>query len=330
MTEKKRGLGRGLSALIGDAVVVPPANTASDRVTNISTETSIEAKDGQDLKGPPAQKPEGDASGKSGAGYQMMGVDVLQPGAFQPRQTFVEDDLEGLTKSLKEKGVLQPLLVRPLAEKEGHYEIVAGERRWRAAQRAQLHEVPVIVQVLSDTEALEVAIIENVQRADLNPIEESLAYQRLMEEFSYTQEQLARTLGKSRSHIANMLRLSGVTDMVKMLLIDGSLSAGHARALLNYPEADKLATQIVKQGLSVRAVEKIVTEKKLGKDKSKSFKKVTEKDVDTLALERSIREVVGLDVDIRHKGETGGSVTLAYKTLEQLDDVISRLMKRGV
>ncbi|MGC6512236.1 MAG: ParB/RepB/Spo0J family partition protein [Parvibaculales bacterium] len=311
MTEKKRGLGRGLSALIGDAAIDPvPAPEADTPVTPASDS---------------AGAPEADKR----PGYQMIGVDMLQPGAFQPRLTFAEEDLEGLSKSLKEKGVLQPLLVRPMADRDGIFEIVAGERRWRAAQRAQLHQVPVIVQALSDTEALEVAIIENVQRADLNPIEESLAYQRLMEEFSYTQEQLAKTLGKSRSHIANMIRLSGVTDKVKAYLIDGSLSAGHARALLNYPDADNLARKIVKQGLSVRAVEKIVATGKPEKRQAAS-PQAKEKDVDTLALERSIREMVGLDVDIRHQGKAGGSVTLTYKTLEQLDDVVSRLMKRGV
>ena len=312
MSEKKRGLGRGLSALIGDGAVdgVPVTPSSAPPPSKVATEV--------------AGAGEGFASG-----YKMMGVDVLQPGAFQPRQTFGEEDLESLTKSLKEKGVLQPLLVRPLAGVPEQYEIVAGERRWRAAQRAQLHEVPVIVQTLSDTEALEIAIIENVQRADLNPIEESLAYQRLMTEFSYTQEELAKTLGKSRSHIANIIRLSGVTEKVQALLIEGSLSAGHARALLNYPDADALARRIVKEGLSVRAVEKIVASGKSEKTQKTPSPKSETKDVDTLALERSIREVIGLDIDIRHKGQSGGSLSVTYKTLEQLDDVVSRLMKRG-
>ncbi len=300
MSEKKRGLGRGLSALIGDVNVELDPQT----VGNLAAQEH---------------------------GFRLLGVDMLQPSAFQPRQTFSEKDLDELSKSLKEKGVLQPLLVRPLEGSAEKFEIVAGERRWRAAQRAQLHEVPVLIRHLSNIEALEIAIIENVQRADLNPIDESLAYQRLMGEFSYTQEQLAKTLGKSRSHIANMIRLTGVTEKIKSLLIEGKLSTGHARALLNYPDADRLGARIVAEGLSVREVEKIVA---LGKTPSKTTankkRTETEKDVDTLALEKSVREAVGLAVDIKHKGVAGGTLSLSYKTLEQLDDIIARLMRRNV
>ncbi len=322
MAEKKRALGRGLSALIGDAPVEldAPSKKAS-------------AQEAAEKKAAPTQK-QAQPDIQNDSGFMMLGIDQLQAGAFQPRQNFAEEDLENLSKSLKEKGVLQPLLVRPLADGaaagQTPYEIVAGERRWRAAQRARLHQVPVLVRELSDTEALEIAIIENVQRADLNPIEESLAYQRLMQEFSYTQDELAKTLGKSRSHIANMLRLTGVSDKVRGFLIAGDLSAGHARALLNFDGADALAKRIIAEGLSVRAVEKIVAEAKGGGGKTKPTPQKTkiEKDVDTLALEQTVQTALGLGVDIQHKGETGGTLSISYKTLEQLDDVVSRLMQR--
>ena len=324
MAEKKRALGRGLSALIGDA---PVELDAPNKVTSkLAENQSAEMGSVQPQAAP-----------QNNSGFMMLGIDQLQAGAFQPRQNFAEEDLENLSKSLKEKGVLQPLLVRSLpdgaADGQARYEIVAGERRWRAAQRARLHQVPVLVRELSDTEALEIAIIENVQRADLNPIEESLAYQRLMQEFSYTQEELAKTLGKSRSHIANMLRLTGVSDKVRKLLIAGDLSAGHARALLNFDGADALAKRIVAEGLSVRAVEKIVAEAKGGHEKPKTKpKKPTknEKDVDTLALEQTVQTALGLGVDIQHQGAAGGTLSISYKTLEQLDDVVGRLMQRKI
>ncbi len=221
---------------------------------------------------------------------------------------------------------MQPILARPNPDggAKSPYEIVAGERRWRAAQIAQLHDVPVIVRDMTDNEALQIGIIENVQRSDLNPIEEAEGFQRLIDEFSYTQEVLAKTLGKSRSHIANTLRLVGATNKVREYLVAGQLSAGHARALLGHPNADRLASDIVKQGLSVRDVEKLVADKKPSKGGSKS-KKPAEKDTDTRALEKSIADNLGLSVAIQHEKD-GGHVRVSYKTLEQLDEVVRRLM----
>ena len=204
------------------------------------------------------------------------------------------------------------------------FEIVAGERRWRAAQIAQLHDIPVIIRDMTDNEALQIGIIENVQRSDLNPIEEAEAFQRLIDEFSYTQEVLAKTLGKSRSHIANTLRLVGAPNKVRDYLVAGQLSAGHARALLGRSHADRLASEVVKQGLSVRDVEKLVADKKPSKSGSKT-KRLAEKDTDTRALEKSIADNLGLTVAIQHEKD-GGHVRVAYKTLEQLDEVVRRLM----
>ena len=308
MADKKRGLGRGLSALIGD----------------VDIGLSADAKAPTKEKSKKTSTPSSEES--SSQGLRNLGVEKLVPGKFQPRREFDKGALKELANSIREKGILQPILARPNPDggAKSPYEIVAGERRWRAAQIAQLHDVPVIVRDMTDNEALQIGIIENVQRSDLNPIEEAEGFQRLIDEFSYTQEVLAKTLGKSRSHIANTLRLVGATNKVREYLIAGQLSAGHARALLGHPNADRLASDIVKQGLSVRDVEKLVADKKPSKGGSKS-KKPAEKDTDTRALEKSIADNLGLSVAIQHEKD-GGHVRVSYKTLEQLDEVVRRLM----
>jgi ParB family chromosome partitioning protein len=320
MAERKRGLGRGLSALIGDG-----AKKALTEPAPVNAPASPPV--GQSA---PAQASQPASAG--GAGFQQLGVDQLVPGKFQPRQNFDDDELQALAASLQKSGVLQPLLVRPLPKADGatpSYEIIAGERRWRAAQLAKLHSVPAIVRALDDSESLEVGIIENVQRADLNPIEEAEGYQRLMSEFAYTQAELAKTIGKSRSHIANMLRLTGATDFVRQALVKGTLSAGHARALLGHDQADGLAKKVIAQGLSVRATEALAANKAGKKSAAARAKVKTEKDADTRALEKTLTDSLGFTVAIHDCGDdTGGQVTIDYKSLSQLDAVIARLMGR--
>ena len=315
MNDKKRGLGRGLSALIGDNPAQP--------VSTATTPTTI-----------PATTPAGDAppvndATASGA-PMLLGIDRLQPGKFQPRRHFDADELAGLAESFNKSGILQPLLVRPVAD--GQYEIIAGERRWRAAQQAQLHDVPVIVRDLSDSEALEIGIVENVQRADLNPLEEAEGYQRLIDEFAYRQADLADIIGKSRSHIANTLRLTGAGAKIRDYLISGALTAGHARAILAHEDADKLAEIIVKQGFSVRQAEKLAAGKaadaRNGADNVSATPK--EKDADTRALEKTLADALGLQVHIDDKGgEKGGAVRINYRSLEQLDGLVARLLARS-
>ncbi len=278
--DRARGLGRGLSSLIGSAPALD-ARTAKAQRT--------------------------------------LPVAFLRANRFQPRKTFQDEDLADLANSIREKGVLLPILVRPIAGEPGQFEIVAGERRWRAAQLAKLHEVPVVVRELNDAESLELAIIENVQRADLNAIEEAAAYQELIERFSYTQEKLATDVGKSRSHIANSLRLLKLPDSVKALVRDGKLTAGHARTLVGRPDAEVLALQILEAGLNVRQAEQ--------RSPRRKGHRAPEKDPDTKALEHSLTNMLGLKVDIADRGDAGGHVTIAYRTLEQLDDLIRRLSR---
>jgi len=278
-----RGLGRGLSALLGE--------------------------------GEPAQAPS-EADG-DGARSRMLPVAFLKPNRFQPRRFFDAGELKELADSIKEKGVLQPILVRP-TETRDSFEIVAGERRWRAAQLAKLHEVPVIVRTLSDGESLEIAIIENVQRAGLNAIEEASGYQELINKFTYTQEQLSDVIGKSRSHIANLLRLLKLPDSIKEMITDGRLSAGHARTLVGVPNPEQLAKEILSGGLNVRQAEKKISA-------PKGPPKRSTKDADTKALEASVSNSLGMNVEIEHKGTKGGSVKIHYKNLEQLDEIMRRL-----
>ncbi len=242
----------------------------------------------------------------------------LKPNKFQPRRFFDANELKELADSIKEKGVLQPILVRPTDNKES-FEIVAGERRWRAAQLAKLHEIPVLIRPMSDGESLEIAIIENVQRAGLNAIEEALGYQELISKFSYTQEKLSDVIGKSRPHIANMMRLLKLPDSVKEMITDGRLSAGHARTLVGTPNPEQLAKEILSGGLNVRQAEK-----KASAPKGAPKKKATTKDADTKALETSVSNSLGMSVEIENKGERG-IVKIHYKNLEQLDEIMRQL-----
>jgi|SRR5579871_112872 len=277
-----RGLGRGLSALLGDG--------------------DVQAKE-------PA-----DSSTRS----RNIPIAFLKPNPLQPRRTFDAEELKGLAASIAEKGVLQPILVRPTGTPDS-YEIIAGERRWRAAQAAKLHEVPVIVRAISDAQSLEIAIIENVQRADLNAVEEAAAYQELMAKFRYTQEQVSDVVGKSRSHVANMLRLLKLPETVKSLISAGKLTAGHARTLVGVADAEARANEIVSGALNVREAEKKARAPKA------PAKKPSAKDTDTKALEHSLSSSLGMNVEIEHQAKGGGTMKIRYRTLEQLDEIIRRL-----
>ena len=282
--EKRHNLGRGLSALLGD--------------------------NGEDL-----------AAADDERTSRMVPIEFVQPGRYQPRRSINDDQINDLAQSIREKGILQPILVRRHPDEVNTFEIIAGERRWRAAQLAQLHEVPVVIKDLDDRETLEIALIENLQRQDLSALEEAEGYRRLMDEFTHGQEELAKTVGKSRSHVANMMRLLGLPDPIKNLLEDGSLSVGHARALLNADDGETLASQVVKRGLNVRQTEKLVR-KQTRPPKPRA--QTPEKDADTLALERDLSALLGLTAEIQIRG-AGGALTLHYNSLEQLDDVLNRL-----
>jgi ParB family transcriptional regulator, chromosome partitioning protein len=282
-------LGRGLAALIGDV-----ENTAAA-----------------------AAEP----AGEQQRHQRRLPVAYLRPNPRNPRKAFAAADLDDLTASVREKGVVQPILVRPVDGASDSYEIVAGERRWRAAQKAGLHDVPVVVRALTDKEALELAIVENVQRQDLNALEEAIGYQQLIDGYGYSQNELAEVIGKSRPHIANTLRLLKLPDEVQAYLRDGKLTAGHARALVTLTDPVAAARKIVEAGLNVRDVEKLG--ETAGRKKSTGGRKPN-KDADTRALEKSLTDRIGMTVTIDHHGN-GGKVTVAYKTLEQLDDICRRL-----
>ena len=288
----KRHLGRGLSALLGSDDVESPA----------AAETGMTAA--------PAAAP------------RTAPIEFLHPSALQPRTSFDDEKLEQLAQSIREQGVLQPILVREHRTKTGEFEIVAGERRWRAAQKAQLHEVPIVVRELTDRDTLEIALIENVQRQDLNPIEEARAYRRLMQEFEYTQETLSEHIGKSRPHIANLLRLLDLPDLVREMLADGKLSVGHARPIINLPNVVELAQTIVAKGLSVRDAERLAQKKKT--KYGRVAKPAREKDADTRALERDLTAKLGLKTEIQFDGK-GGALVIHYQSLEQLDELIAKL-----
>jgi ParB family chromosome partitioning protein len=254
---------------------------------------------------------------------QTVPTAFLSPSPLQPRRRFDPDELEALTLSIREKGVLQPLLVRPAGNGAAGYEIVAGERRWRAAQRAGLHEVPVVVRALSDQESLELALIENIQRTDLSPLEEAQAFRRLIEEFGHTQEELGATVGKSRSHVANTLRLLALPDAVQALVEDGNLSAGHARALLGSPEPERLARVVIEAGLSVRATEELVR-REAARPKPTPRTGSAAVDPHVRDLEQRLTANLGLEVGIRVRGQ-GGVLSIRYRDLDQLDGLIRRL-----
>ncbi len=287
-TTSRRRLGRGLSALLGD-----------------------DDEDYQEL----------DRTKK----LHELPVEQLHPGRFQPRSNFDDDEMNALVESVRSKGILQPILVRRDPVQADTYEIIAGERRWRAAQRAQLHIVPVVVRELSDQEALEIALIENIQRSDLSAIEEAEAYQRLIDEFTHTQDALAKVVGKSRSHVANTLRLLTLPDEVQKMVDKGQLTAGHARALVGRDDALALAREIANSGMSVRDIEGRVSSQP---GKTGTAKAPSPKSADTIALERDVSNAIGLKVDIKLKGneESGrGTLSITFKNLDQLDDVLRRL-----
>ncbi|HEY2539819.1 MAG TPA: ParB/RepB/Spo0J family partition protein [Stellaceae bacterium] len=257
------------------------------------------------------------------ASARRVPIEEIRPSPLQPRRRFAEAGLEALAQSIREKGILQPLLVRPVGNGEAAFELVAGERRWRAAQRVGVHEVPVVVRALADCEALEIAIVENLQREDLGPLEEAEAYKRLVSEFGRTQAGLAEAVGKSRSHVANTLRLLSLPAPVRRRLDDGELSAGHARALLAATDPTRLADEVVRRGLNVRATERLVQRR--AEQSAKPHR--PPRDADTLALERDLAARLGLRVTLEAKSR-GGALTLHYQNLDQLDRVL-RLLRAG-
>ena len=259
-------------------------------------------------------------------GQRMVALATLRPSRFNPRRSFSEVQLEELAVSIRERGLVQPLVVRPTQSEAGEaYEIVAGERRWRAAQLAQLHEVPVVIRVLSDQEAIEIAIIENVQREDLNAIEEGEGYRLLMDGHDYTQEDLAKVIGNSCSHLANTLRLLKLPDSVQQLVRSGELSAGHARALIGRADAAALAVRIVNEGLTVRQVEALTQDRAPAAAKAKSH---AAKDADTRAAEAELADALGLDVEIHKAKGEAGELRIRYASYDQLEDVRQRLLRR--
>jgi ParB family transcriptional regulator, chromosome partitioning protein len=279
-------LGRGLAALIGD----------------VGTESSAERPRGQ----------------------RRVATSSLRPNARNPRRIFSDVELDELSASLRERGMIQPIVARPVRGAPDAFEIIAGERRWRAAQRAGLHEVPVVIIEASDQEALQLAIIENVQRADLNPLEEAEGYRALIRDFSHSQDDVARMVGKSRSHVANTLRLQTLPERVKEHIQSGRLSAGHARALVGHHDAERLAEEIVTRGLNVRQVEEIARQETGRNGKPRSRKRSAAKSADTLALEKRMSDALGLVVNIDSRGESG-VVSIRYRNLDQLDDLAQRL-----
>lgn len=312
MNAEKKALGRGLDALFADEEAYIPPSVKRDNAAD-----NAAAKDAD-----------------VNAGVVMMPIDLLVPGTYQPRSFFDTGAIEELAQSIKTHGVLQPLLVRTSKDYPDNFEIIAGERRWRAAQKAGLHEVPVIIREMTDREALEIGLIENVQRRDLSAIEEAVAYRQLTEDFGYTQEELAETVGKGRSHVANTMRLLVLPKPVQDMIMNGKLSAGHARALINADKPEKLAQEIIKKELSVRQTEKLVashgvqTRTKPAAQNNKPATGGKAKSTDIAALEADIKRILGLEVTIDAITNTKGSITIHYSDLEQLDDVLNRLMQQ--
>jgi len=297
-TRKSRGLGRGLSALMADI-----------NETGETESSATESPRRPDMNVP---------------------IESVRPNPDQPRRAFTQEALEELSDSIAEKGIIQPLIVRPDPQEEGLFQIVAGERRWRAAQMAQLHEVPVIVRDFDDTEVLEVAIIENIQRADLNPVEEAMGYRQLMDRFNHTQERLATAMGKSRSHIANLMRLLTLPEEVQSYLRDGQLSAGHARALVGSDDAVSIAREVINKGLSVREVEKLMRKPTAPTGGASRPHPAGDKDADTKALESDLSAAIGMPVSIDHDADNGtGKISIKYADLGQLDDIIQILNSNG-
>ena len=278
----KKGLGRGLSSLMGDTNINSTGKVAKSSEVTIS-------------------------------------IAALKPSPSQPRRLFDKNSINELAESIKSKGLVQPILVRPSKTDENSYEIIAGERRWRAAQIAQLHEIPAVIKNLDDVEALEIAIIENIQRSDLSPIEEAAGYKRLIDNHGHTQEVLSEIVGKSRSHIANILRLLTLPQSIQDMISEGKISPGHARAIMNSAFPEQLAEKIINENLSVREAES------LAKSKKNTVQKIKLKDPDTIYLEEKISEKLGLNVSINHSGKKGGYIKIEYKSLDQLELVTQKL-----
>lgn len=285
--QSKKRLGRGLAALIGD----------------------IDLGIGKPVA---ASQPSSE---------RLIPIEFISRNPQNPRRHFTEAELDDLAQSIREHGIVQPVVVRPSRDHPDRFELIAGERRWRAAQRANLNEIPVIVRDVDDRTALELAIIENVQRTDLNPLEEGMGYQQLIDEHDYTQADLAQVIGKSRSHVANTLRLLKLPAKVQQFINDGQLSAGHARCLITVEDPTALAEKIIRDGLSVRQAEALANSQSNTKTKRRT---PTEKDADTKALEKLLADVIGMKVAIKH-GKKGGDVKIHYTSLEQLDDICRRL-----
>ena len=293
MSERQRGLGRGLSALLGE---------------NVAESAPVDG-------------------GAQPTGVRAVPIESLKPNPDQPRKYFSAENLEELTASIRDKGVLQPILVRPQPGEDGMWQIIAGERRWRAAQAARLKTVPIIERAMDDVEVMEVAIIENVQRADLNPVEEAMAYGSLMSRFGRTQDALAGVVGKSRSHVANTIRLLQLPDSVLDHVMENRLSAGHARALITAPNPEALAEQVLAKGLNVRQTEALARRAAEGPKPSKAKPALSgEGTADVAALEQDLADALGLKVLLADKGGKG-EITIKYGSLEQLDDLCRRLMR---
>lgn len=286
--DQRKPLGRGLAALLGEAAV--PATTPA-------------------------------------TGVQHLAVDLLEPSPFQPRQEMAEDALKELADSIAQRGILQPLLVRPKPNMPGHYQIIAGERRWRASQRAQIHEIPVLIRDLTDADAMAAGLVENLQRENLNPVEEAEGYRRLIEEFKLSHDKLAEAIGKSRSHITNVMRLLHLPASVQNLLKNGQISTGHAKVLLGHPDPTRAAADIVRRGLSVRQTEALVKSSDHSAARKHAPKPSRERhggDPETEALADSLSEKLGLKVEISFDGK-GGALTLTYADLDQLDSILALL-----
>lgn len=320
---KRQSLGRGLSALFGEDMVPEPDGSEGGGPGS--------GEDGAHTGDTGSTGSTGDGTRPDATrGVRLVPIDRLGPSPFQPRRSFDDAGLDELADSLRARGVLQPLLVRPAPGDPGTFEIVAGERRWRAAQRAGLHEIPILLRDLDDRETLEVALVENLQRADLNPIEEAEGYRRLVEEFDHSQEDLADVVGKSRSHVANTMRLLQLPVGVRDMISEGALSAGHARALLTLENPTIYAEEVVRKGLSVRQTEALAREAANRPAQSRPRRArnaggTTDKDADTLALERDLGAQLGMTVSIDQKGNGGGTVTVSWQSLAQLDEILARL-----
>ncbi len=300
----RRSLGRGLSALLGEAAQDVPVH------------------------GEPASQPEAQPSSGQRS-IQLIEISRISPHPDQPRRHFDLAALDELAESIATRGIIQPIVVRPAAD--DRYQIVAGERRWRAAQKAQLHRIPAIVRDFSESETLEIALVENIQREDLNPIEEAQAYRRLIDQFSHSQDALARIVGKSRSHVANLMRLLELPDDVQMLVMRGHLSMGHGRALIGVPDCSELADEIARKGLSVRETERLVRK---ARDAARggagtSLSVGAGRDPDLVAMEEHLADLLGLKVGIVHEGGKG-ALTLHYSSLDQLDMICQRLTGGGI